>query len=73
MSIENNENKYLWGDYKKCSNWTGIPIGTLYPMVGNQQIPHHRYGLRLVRFNFNEILEWMNSKKVKTLNKNKEK
>ena len=60
------EVEYL--NYKDASILTGLPIGSLYSKVCKKQIPHHRFGGRCVRFCAEELLAWIESKKVEVEN-----
>jgi excisionase family DNA binding protein len=46
-------------NYKQAAELLGVPIGTLYAWVCRNQIPHHRYGRRLIRFDKVELEAWM--------------
>lgn len=46
-------------NYEEAAEILGIPIGTLYSWVCRNQIPHHRYSTRLVRFSKVELEDWM--------------
>ena len=46
-------------NYKQAAELVGVPIGTLYSWVCRGQIPHHRYGRRLIRFTKEELEAWM--------------
>ena len=39
-------------NYRETSQMLGVPIGTVYAWVSKKKIPHHRFGRRLVRFDF---------------------
>ena len=50
--------------YKQVRDLTGIPLSTLYSMVCRRQLPHLRFGPRLVRFDEAEIKEWIERNRV---------
>ena len=50
--------------YKAASRLLGLRIGTLYSMVSRREIPHVRLGRRIVRFDPNELTEWINARRV---------
>ncbi len=58
------ENQKTYLSYRELSILTGLNINTLYSFVRKKQIPHERITSRLVRFNKNEILKWIESKHV---------
>lgn len=45
--------------YQEVHEEFNLPLGTLYSLVSRQQIPHHRLGKRLVRFNRPDLLAWL--------------
>lgn len=51
-------------NYKQAAEVLSIPLGSLYALVSRGDIPHYRYGKRWVRFSEEELLEWVNTKKV---------
>jgi excisionase family DNA binding protein len=50
-------------DIKQCSEFTGIPIGTLYKLTSQRKIPHSKIGKK-VMFLKDEIIAWIKSKRV---------
>ena len=42
----------------------GIKPGTVYGWVSRGTIPHRRLGSRLVRFDLEEVAEWVETKRV---------
>lgn len=44
--------------YKEVAAQLGLPMGTVYALVSQRRIPHHRLGPRLVRFDEGEIRKW---------------
>ena len=50
--------------YEQLSKLTSIPLGTLYCYVHKGLIPHHRLGVKLVRFKRSEISEWLEKGRV---------
>lgn len=53
------ERKYL--SPKELSEFTGISIHTIYSWVSQKKIPFIKVG-RLVKFEIDEIREWLNKK-----------
>lgn len=53
-----------WLDYDGLAAWLSIPKPTLYSKVCRKEIPHHRLGPRMVRFNRQEILAWLDQHRV---------
>ena len=53
------------------SEYIQIPISSIYGMVESKEIPFIRIG-RLIRFRFNEIESWLESKKVNPVPPEKE-
>lgn len=52
-------------NYPAAARVLGIPLGTLYCWVSRKAIPHVRLGPRLVRFDEEELRNWLNSKRVR--------
>lgn len=50
--------------YRELSALLSIPLGTLYSMVARGEIPHVRFGKRLVRFRRSEVEAWVTSATV---------
>ena len=50
--------------YRKATEITGLPEGTLYSLVSQKRIPHIRLGKRLVRFNVEELQAWLEAQAV---------
>ena len=51
-------------DYDETAEYLGLAKGTLYSLVCRKQIPHRRFSGRLVRFDPNELKEWVDSRAV---------
>lgn len=51
--------------YQELRDATGIPLGTLYTWVARRQIPHLRLGKRSVRFERDEIVRWLEERRVR--------
>ena len=51
-------------DYAAASELTGIKRGTLGSMVCRRQVPHYRVGPRLVLFDEDELLVWLQERRV---------
>jgi excisionase family DNA binding protein len=62
----------MWMTVRDLSDYIKLKEKTIYHLVSNKMIPHYRIG-KLVRFNQNEIDEWMDSKKAKPLKKHVDK
>ena len=52
--------------YPAASALLGISVGTLQSMVCRKQVPHYRFGKRLVVFSRTELITWMNERQVRT-------
>jgi excisionase family DNA binding protein len=50
----------------EASQFTGIPINTLYGYTSRRLIPHQKIG-RSLRFNRDELLSWLQENKRKTV------
>jgi excisionase family DNA binding protein len=50
--------------YSEAATCLGVPVGTIYAWVARRQIPHHRLGPRLVRFDRDELEAWLERKRV---------
>ncbi len=51
-------------DYGAAAELLGIPLGTLYEWVSRKKLPHVRLGPRLVRFDEDELRDWLNTRRV---------
>ena len=51
-------------DYPQTATLLGVKLGTLYSLVSRREIPHHRLGRRLVRFERAEIESWIRARAV---------
>jgi hypothetical protein len=63
---ENNQVKEFL-TYQELSDIIGIPVGSLQVMVCKKEIPY--YKRNGVKFNRNEIMNWMNESKIDAINK----
>ena len=50
--------------YQEVSALTGVRESTLYSLVCRKQIPHIRLSGRMVRFNYDEVLTWIEAHRV---------
>jgi len=48
---------------EKCAEFLGIKINTLYVMKSQGRIPYRKVG-HLLRFDFDEIVEWTKERKM---------
>ena len=46
-------------NYKKAADFLDMPLGTLYALVHQKRIPHHRLGNRMVRFDLDALQRWL--------------
>ena len=51
-------------NYADTAELLGLKTSTLYAMVSRQQIPYVRLGKRLVRFDRDQLLEWLTERTV---------
>ncbi len=58
----NSETEYC--GYPGAQEITGLAAGTLYSLVSKRRIPHVRIGPRLVRFNREELRNWLRTQEV---------
>ena len=49
---------------KECSEYLGIPKGTLYSWTFSRKIPYIKMG-RLVKFDLRKLEEWVKEREVK--------
>ena len=57
-----------WMTVAQCADYLGISIHTVYQRIAKRQIPHHKMpGSNLVRFNQEEVDEWMQTGVVETM------
>jgi excisionase family DNA binding protein len=54
----------LW-NYKEAASFLNVAVGTLYAKVCRKEIPHLRLSGRLVRFDSEEIEQWVAAHSVK--------
>ena len=59
----NKEKEFL--NYEEMSAWLGLPTPTIKDMVYKNEIPY--YKLKGVKFNKNEIAEWLRNHRVATI------
>ena len=50
--------------YGQAAEFLEIKLGTLYALVHHRRIPHVRLGARLVRFQREELEEWIAQRSV---------
>ena len=50
-------------DSKTVCEWLGIPQSRLYTLVSTAEFPVIKISTRRLRFEVNEILKWINSRK----------
>jgi len=50
--------------YKEAAEILGLPLGTVYSLVCQRRIPHHRLGPRLVRFQREDLEQWLMERRV---------
>ena len=50
--------------YSETAEFLGVKRGTLYSWVSRNRIPYIRYGPRCVRFDLNELQDWIDRHKV---------
>ena len=50
--------------YSQAARYLGLKMGTLYAMVSRRQVPHVRLGPRLVRFDPQELQEWVEARRI---------
>lgn len=51
-------------DYKEAASRLCVPVTTLRVMVNRKQIPHIRLGKRIVKFDPDELLSWVNARRI---------
>lgn len=51
-------------NYAAAADYLGIPVGTLRSMVSRKQVPHIRLGTQLVRFDMDELEQWLRGHSV---------
>ncbi len=51
-------------DYRAAARLLGVPRGTLYAWVSEGRIPHIRFSKRMVRFDPDEIEDWVDARRV---------
>lgn len=45
--------------YKEAAKFLAMPVGSLYALVHEERVPHIRLGKRVVRFDLDELEEWV--------------
>jgi len=50
--------------YRAAAEMLGLPLGTVYSLVCQRRIPHHRLGPRLVRFQKEDLEQWLTEHRV---------
>ena len=57
-----------WMSVAECAEYLGMSIHTIYQRIAKRGIPHHKIpGSNLVRFDQQEVDEWMESGTVETV------
>ena len=57
-----------WMTVAETAEYLGLSIHTIYQRIAKRQIPHHKMpGSNLVRFNQEEVDEWMESGAIETV------
>lgn len=56
--------------YSQVAELLNMPLSTLYSKVCRKEIPHLRMSGRSVLFDQDELLEWLNKKRVPVKDKN---
>lgn len=51
-------------DYTAAAEILGVGVGTLRSMVHRKQVPHIRMGPKLVRFDRDELEQWLHAHSV---------
>ena len=50
--------------YEQAARFLNLKLGTLYCKVARREVPHVRLGKRCVRFSKNDLLAWLNARRV---------
>jgi excisionase family DNA binding protein len=50
--------------YEEAARYTGIKKSTLYNLVMQRRVPHHRIGRRFVLFDAQDLSKWLAARKV---------
>lgn len=50
--------------YADAAEFIGVPVGTLRSMVARKQVPHIRLGPQTVRFDLDELEQWLRAHAV---------
>jgi excisionase family DNA binding protein len=50
--------------YIETARLLGLPVGTVYALVHQRRIPHVRLGPRLVRFDREELDQWLSTHRI---------
>ena len=50
--------------YQEAARFLGLPRGTLYAMVHQNRVPHIRLGRRLVRFDQEQLREFVDAHRI---------
>ncbi|MEW6063242.1 MAG: helix-turn-helix domain-containing protein [Nanoarchaeota archaeon] len=70
MNSKKDEKRFL--TIKELSQMLNISIGSLYNMIYMKEIPYYKIGKR-VRFNEEEIMNWLEKQKLNEFDYNREK
>ncbi len=52
--------------YPQAAELLAIPLGTLYAWVHHRRVPHIRLSARMVRFDRDELVAWLEARKVRS-------
>lgn len=50
--------------YSQAADMLAVPVGTLYAWVHQKRVPHIRISGRLVRFDRDELIAWLEGRRV---------
>jgi excisionase family DNA binding protein len=50
--------------YAEAALMLGVRVGTLYGLVHKKRVPHVRLGGRLVRFDHDALVAWLDARRV---------
>jgi excisionase family DNA binding protein len=57
-----------WLSVKEAAEYLGVKESTLYAWINQRRIPFHKIpGSHLVRFKVSDLIEWLESGKVETV------
>lgn len=64
VEMTNTSQHRRYAGYRELSEKINVPLGTVYGWVRRGFIPHLRLGPRLVRFDLDEVADWLQQRKV---------